>query len=156
VKPATGDLLGTTISNAIPSQNAFITWPGEDRGCSPAGYANNMAVGRLILNGTNGSKFTFVGTGANKALYVDRLELMGTAANLGASVLTNINISSNIRIYYAQALANGESVAEKLSGANAGRFWGYEVVQRREKTSLPAWSPLAVPTFCTECRQRRQ
>ena len=85
---------------------------------------NNLAVGRLILNGSTGSRFSFTGAGAGSALYVDRLELIGSVTNFGAGGLTNITIGSNLRIYYAQAIANGESIAEKLSvsGGNGGRF----------------------------------
>lgn len=123
VKPATGDLLGTTISNtAAPFANALVTWAGKDRGCVPAGFVNNLAIGRLILDGNTGSKFSFNGAGAGNAIYVDRLELIGSATNLGASSLTNILIGSNLRIYYAQALANGVSIAEKLNNGNGGRF----------------------------------
>ena len=126
VKPATGDLLGTTISNAAaPFANVITTWAGKDRGAAPTGYVNNLAVGRLILNGSAGSKFSFTGVGAGNALYVDRLELYGTATNLGASLQTNLFIAPNFKIYYAQALANGESVAEKLSGARGGINGGH-------------------------------
>ena len=123
-KPTTGDLLGTTISNSVPSFaiNPLITWAGKDRGCAPTGYVNNLAVGRLILNGGTGSKINFTGANTGNALYVDRLELMGSATNLGPVGLTNILIGSNMRIYYAQAIANGASIAEKLSGRNGGRF----------------------------------
>ncbi len=123
VKPATGDLLATTISNAAaPFANVLTTWAGKDRGCAPTGYVNNLAVGHLILNGGTGSKFSFTGTGPGSALYVDQLELIGSVTNFGAFGLTNINIGSNLRIYYAQAFANGVSIAEKLAGLNAGRF----------------------------------
>ena len=50
------------------------------------------------------------------------LPICGTTTNFGPAGLTNILIGSNFKIYYAQALANGESIAEKLSGRNGGRF----------------------------------
>ena len=125
VKPATGDMLGTTISNNVPpAATAVITWAGKDLGCVPAGFVNNLAVGRLALDGNARSKFRFTGAGPGSAIYVDRLELYGTATNLGPAGLTNITIDPNMRVYYAQAIANDTSIAEKLqtSLANNGRF----------------------------------
>ncbi len=123
VKPATGDLLGTTISNAASASRLnIITWAGKDRGCAPTGFVNNLAVGHLILSGSTGSRFSFTGTGAGSALYVDRLEVVGSVTNFGAFGLTNVSIGSNMRIYYAEAIANGVSIAEKLAGLNGGRF----------------------------------
>ena len=51
IKPAAGDLLGTTITNIGPA-GKFVqnTWSGQDRGYSLSGYANNAVVGRLILD----------------------------------------------------------------------------------------------------------
>jgi hypothetical protein len=60
VKPRLGDLLGTTILDTAP---AFVEvrhlWAAEDRGCSPAGFTDNVALGRLILDGGNDSLFRF-------------------------------------------------------------------------------------------------
>ena len=123
VKPATGDLLSTTVSNsAAPYVTALSFWAGQDRGCAPTGYVNNLAIGRLILDGSTNSRFSFTGVGVSNALYVDRLEVSGTATNFGPGGLTNILIGSNMRIYYAQAIANKTSIAEKLNGRNGGRF----------------------------------
>ncbi|MFO1487034.1 MAG: hypothetical protein U1F65_01015 [Verrucomicrobiota bacterium] len=129
-KPVNGNLLGTTISNnAAPFRNVIMTWSGKDRGVSPLGFSNNLAVGRLVLNGNAGSKFSFTGTAAGSALYVDRLELLGSITNFGPAGLTNINIGSNIKVYFAQATANGVSIAEQLhrssqmNGGNSGRFY---------------------------------
>src|SRR5439155_7475815 len=75
-RPAAGDLRGTTIQSTAPIFGEVLNfWAGEDRGCAPAGFTNNGALGRLILDGGDDSQFTFRGTGAQNGLYVDYLEL---------------------------------------------------------------------------------
>lgn len=120
VKPAAGDLLGTSITNfAQLSRNVISTWAGEDRGVSIAGYSNNAAIGRLILDANTNGVFTFTGTGTSNAIYVDYLELRDWATNRdehGNPIgLTN---SPNLVIYYAQAVMEGVSVAELLDHEN--------------------------------------
>jgi hypothetical protein len=122
VKPAAGDLLGTTITNIAlaPAKNIINTWAATNFGTSVDGYTNNAAIGRLILDaqGIN-SKFTFNGIGTNNALYVDSLELLDFATNRNVNgdptALTN---NSGMIIYYAQAVQNGVSVADKLNHKN--------------------------------------
>ena len=56
ILPASGDLLGTTISVlASANQNVVNTWAGADRGLTNAGYFNNAALGGLILNASQHS-----------------------------------------------------------------------------------------------------
>jgi hypothetical protein len=51
------------------------------------------------------------------------LELGGQAATRDAEGnFVNFQIAPNMKIYFAQAVANGASIAEKLNGANGGRF----------------------------------
>jgi hypothetical protein len=60
VKPKTGDLRGTTIlDTAPPGAEISHLWAAEDRDCSPAGFTDNVALGRLILDGGNDSLFRF-------------------------------------------------------------------------------------------------
>jgi hypothetical protein len=118
--PINGDLLGTTITNIAPfNKNVINTWAGRDFGDSVAGYSNNAAIGRLILDGSTNSQFTFIGTGASNAIYVDYLELLDQATNRDSHgnpiALTN---SANLVIYYAQAVMEGVSVAELLDHEN--------------------------------------
>jgi hypothetical protein len=138
IKPATGDLLGTTITNVAPTNTSVInTWAGVDRGLSPAGYTNNLAVGRLILDAQPSSianhngAFVFNGAGASNALYVDYLELRDYATNGNNSSSYDfpwLTINTNLVIYFAQAVINGYSVADKIDfasreqGANGGRL----------------------------------
>ncbi len=118
VKPLVGDLLGTTITNYVPgpSKQVINLWAGQDRGISLDGYTNNAAVGRLILDalGAN-STFLFKGAGASNALYVDYLELRDQATNRNISGdVTALAFNTNLIIYYAQAVINGVSAAEKV------------------------------------------
>jgi hypothetical protein len=121
VKPVSGDLLGTTITNiALPTRSVINIWAATNYGVSVAGYANNAAVGHLILDAQgSSSKFTFNGIGTSNALYVDYLELRDYATNRNANgdptALTN---NTGLVIYYAQAVQNGVSVADKLNHKN--------------------------------------
>lgn len=142
IKPALGDLLGTTITLSAPaSRNVVSVWAGQDRGISPAGYTNNVAIGQLILDaspssvdGHNGL-MTFNGAGSNNALYVDCLILTNAATQGNATNQYNfpwLSIGNNMMIYFAQALLpDGTSVAENIdrqskAGANGGRLrWVY-------------------------------
>jgi hypothetical protein len=123
VKPQTGDLLATTVSNTAPSYaNITTIWAGEDRGASPAGFANDLALGHLVLFGGTNSQFTFTGAGGGNALYVDAIDFLGSVSNYDSSGIPNITISPNMRIYYAQATAGGVPISDKLNGLNGGRF----------------------------------
>ena len=134
IKPAQGDLLGTTVTNIAPfGKNINNLWAGLDHGYSNSGYVNNVAVGQLILDirgtvpGTSpagSTKLTFNGTGTNyttNAIYVDCLQLHHYASytNRVGTNLTGLVFSTNLYIYYAQALIDdGSSVAEKIDHFN--------------------------------------
>jgi hypothetical protein len=99
VKPATGDLLGTELETITPM---FVSvdhyWSGIDQGASPAGYNNNEAVGKLVLNEGTDSEFDFHATSTSNAIYADLLDLSQCPDFLDPDVLT---IDSNFVIYYA-------------------------------------------------------
>jgi hypothetical protein len=125
IKPLVGDLLGTTIFMTAPPPNKQVvnTWAGQDYGVSTAGYTNNAALGRLILDALGvHSSFLFNGTGVSNALYVDELDLLDSATNFNGSQVSALNISANMVIYYAQAMVNGVSVAEKLNHLNGNHL----------------------------------
>jgi len=127
IKPALGDLLGTTITNIAPTnKNVINIWAGVDRGSSNSGYMNNAAVGRLILDALGaspGTQFYFSGTGASNAIYVDYLELQDRATNRdGSGNVSALVFNTNLVIYYAQAVINGSSVAEKLNHKNSNHL----------------------------------
>jgi hypothetical protein len=127
-KPATGDLLGTTVSAFVSGpasqQTWYSSWAGQDRGASPNGFINNAAIGRLVLDGSSNGRFSFgAAGGSGKAIYVDSIEFLGNATNADvAGNLISVSISPGMKVYYAQALAGGVSIAEKLNGRNGGRF----------------------------------
>jgi hypothetical protein len=172
LKPPTGDLLGTIVSNTAPAQYVISgltnhsvainnLWAGRDYGVSNSGYTNNVAVGLLVLDaqGAN-SVFRFYGTGASNALYVDELELLDYASytnhDLGGN-LPALIFNTNLVLYYAQAIvAGGTSVAEKLNHKNndhlrwvptyAGHFSGTNIVYPDGTTNGPFNTALAQST----------
>ena len=142
-KPPTGDLLGTTITNISANGQIVINvWPGTDMGCTPLGYAENLALGRMILRSDSNPSghFTFLSpTSSGNALYVDSIQFAGGATNMDASGnLTGITIGPGMKIYYAQALLNGVSIAEKLNGKNGGGFcWVSNYAGVYSSTNVP-------------------
>ncbi len=132
VKPSGGgagygnSLLGTTINLYAPLNRSVVNvWAGTDVGASTAGFTNNLAVGRLILDAlgpTSSTRFTFNGAGTNNAIYVDYLELLDGATNLDngqtGTNFISLNFNTNLVIYYAQAVMNGHSVAQRINHWN--------------------------------------
>lgn len=103
-KPATGDLLGTSVDSVAPSfARVTHVWAGEDRGATRAGYLNNVALGRLALSpgGFAPYAFAFAGAGAANGLYVDLLDL-----SLLSNYQTQLEIDPGLVIYYAAAVLN--------------------------------------------------
>jgi hypothetical protein len=123
-KPASGDLLGTFIYNYAPAPNKLTswTWAGRDFGASTAGYTNNVAVGGLVLDALgNNSTFSFNGTGTSNAIYVDYLEFLDSLTNgiyNSYDFSQWLTINTNMVIYFAQAVADGVSIAEKINEAS--------------------------------------
>jgi len=127
IKPPIGDLLGTTITNYAPAGRDVVNiWSANDVGVSVAGFTNNEAIGRLILDALGtapATRFTFNGTGNSNALYVDDLQLLDSATNTdGGGNFPSLNIATNMVIYYAQAEMNGLSIAQKMNGKNGDRL----------------------------------
>jgi hypothetical protein len=116
-RPTTSDLLGTYLRSTIPrlGQSSHY-WSGTNLGAVSAGFTNNLALGKLTLDGGDGSLFRFFGQGTNNALYVDYLELLNGATNFN-SVLA---IAPNFTIYFANANLGG--IASHLDGAAGGRL----------------------------------
>ena len=124
VKPAQGSLLGTTVHSTSPPDGEVLNlWAADDLGQTPAGFVNNTALGHLILDAGRDSNFRFAGTGPNKALYVDRLELRNFATNIDAGGnFPAIALDPNFKLYYGEAVMNGFSVAERMNGRNGGQL----------------------------------
>jgi hypothetical protein len=124
-RPESASLLGTTVTNRTRDYQRSVTyWAGADRGNDPAAFINNAALGRMILEGGFRCQYHFTGPGPGSAIYIDSLELTGGAAtNVDmAGNFLSLSCDPNMRVYYGQALANGESIAQKLSSVNGGRF----------------------------------
>ena len=130
--PPQASLLATTITNtAFPNAEVDNYWAGKDYGLSPAGFANNAALGRLTLDGQdNGCLFAFFRIGLTNALYVDLLELKdATATNVdNDGNFAGVNLQTNFTLYYGDAVWNGKDISEQLngrygfSGSSGGRF----------------------------------
>lgn len=126
VKPLMGDLLGTTITNIAPGNKSIVDlWAGLDRGASVTGFSNNAAIGHLVLDAfgsapSNG-RFTFNGADviSGNAIYVDEIEFRDYSTNKDANFnMQGITFNPNLVIYFAQAIINNQSVAEKLDKKN--------------------------------------
>lgn len=128
VKPVDGDLLGTTITLNAPLNKSMVNlWAGQDRGYALAGFSNNVAIGHLILDAkgsapSNG-RFTFNGASSGNAIYVDQIEFKDYSTNRDAGLnMSGITFNPNLVIYYAQAILNGSSIAEKLNLKNTNNL----------------------------------
>jgi len=95
----------------------FQDWAGEDRGNSPVGFLNNVALGRLVLDGATNSTFVFSGTdftGGTNGLYINFLELQNNATNFASA----IQIDPNVIVYFADS----NLPPDKLTNAFGGRL----------------------------------
>jgi hypothetical protein len=100
-KPGAGALLGTTLRTTAANFAAVEhTWAAEDRGASKAGFENNAALGRLVINSGFDGLLHFAGAGAKNAMYVDFLSL---GANIAADPTAFIQVAPNLTIYFADA-----------------------------------------------------
>lgn len=118
VKPASGDLLGTTIYTTAPfNRNVPHVWAGANLGPVASGYTNNAALGRLLLDtGTaaiSQNRLSFRGIGPDNALYVDYLELAGTLTN---DLVNHLFIDTNMTLYFANANVSPEALDGQLGG----------------------------------------
>ncbi len=132
-----GDFLGSRLySFAGDLIASTIVWAGEDRGVSNAGYQNNLALGRLVLDGTMGNLFRFRSATTNNALYVDYLELKGDAANYNS----DFGMDPDFTIYFADSNID----PAKLDQSNGGRLrWV------RSYTGLQSSTNIAYPNGTT-------
>lgn len=136
-RPATpGDLLGTRIESRSGTfvQNTH-QWAGLDRGNTNTGYVNNLALGRLVLDGVLLNRFRFTGVSTNNALYVDYLELRtnGVPNSRSADYIGSFAIDPDFTIYFADS--NLDPIA--LSGLGGGRIkWVSSYVGAESGTNL--------------------
>ena len=115
--PTFSSLLGTHVRTTVPRFGlAEHVWAGTDLGASTAGYTDNLALGKLTLDGGVGSTFIFRPSNGVNAMYVDYLELVNAATNYNDP--STIAIDANMTIYFA----NANISAEKLNGSLSGRL----------------------------------
>lgn len=115
--PHTSSLLGTWLSSlAANNQPVDQYWSATNRSANVAGYTNNLALGKLVLDGRPGSRFRFHGIGPNRAMYVDFIELDDNATNFNNG--TAITVDPGFKVYFANANVS----VEKLNGAAGGGF----------------------------------
>ena len=98
-----GSLLGTVIYSKPAILSATHSWPGRDLGRTAAGFQNNLALGKLILDSSSAASLTFQGpdTTNQYALYVDFLDLRGWVLNNFLTALKFPN--TNFTIYFANS-----------------------------------------------------
>jgi hypothetical protein len=138
-KTVSGDLLATHITSMAPNeqQEVFHSWPAEDRGASVAGFNNNLALGKLTLDGAANTLFHFnPGGGKTRAaLYVDYLELLNNATNF-TGTNSAFNIATNMTIYFANANLSPSKIE-----ANPGLVWVKDFAGPLSSTNIVYPSP---------------
>ncbi|MBM3846841.1 MAG: hypothetical protein FJ405_11235 [Verrucomicrobia bacterium] len=100
--PLQGDLPYTTIYSLATNESEVIHVIGAvDYGVSPLGYEDNLAIGRLVLDGTSNTLFRFSPPpgASNVALYVDYLELKNYATNFAVSIV----VDEGCKLYFANS-----------------------------------------------------
>jgi hypothetical protein len=107
------DLMGTyAVIRETNGSEVVITWDGKNLGPTINGYSNNLALGKLTLDGAPGTFFHFVGVPSkDNAIYVDYLELLNNATNFADPSV--FSFDANFKIYFAHA----NIAAGRLNGA---------------------------------------
>jgi hypothetical protein len=111
------------------------TWAGQDRGATAAGYSNNLALGRLVLDGVLLNRFRFRGATANNAIYVDYLEFRnnGVASGNPTDYSGAFAVDPDFTIYFADSNIDPQS----LAGIGGGRIkWVSSFVGPQSATNL--------------------
>jgi len=106
-KPATGNLLGTTVRVVAPEfVEAISSWAASDLGVSRSGYEDNAAVGVLSLDIGIGGTLVFNPVTGTNAIYVERLDLSDL---LYADIQAGANpliLNQGFTLYYASTSDN--------------------------------------------------
>lgn len=115
--PAAGDLLGTRVQTTAPRfASVAHTWAAADRGPSPAGFSNNVALGHLLLDSQAfgelrlGPPLDDAGQPlpGSFALYVDFLEwstnrYVGAASTVAEDPESYLVIEPGLTVYFAMS-----------------------------------------------------
>lgn len=104
LRPANSDLIHTHLTSKAPRfMEVYHIWNAQNRGATDAaGFSNNVALGKLTLDGDLETLFHFSAPSgsANKAMYVDYLDLQNNAL---VNYRTALVIEPNLTIYIADA-----------------------------------------------------
>jgi hypothetical protein len=130
-----GDFLGTSllVQGGLLSDSRIV-WAGDDRGPVVEGFSDNLALGRLTLEGgTNGGPignfFSFHGASVSNAIYVDYLELLNHATNFSFA----LGVSPDFTVYFADSNIS----PEKLDDAGEGRIrWVNQFAGPQSSTNI--------------------
>jgi hypothetical protein len=153
-KPQLGDLLGTRLWTRAPRfVSVAHTWAAEDRGASPVGFTNNVAVGRLLLDSQPFGELRFSppvdGLGypqpGNFGMYVDYLEFStnrytGGQPSVAEAPESYLVIEPGLTIYFAMSNLNPEELDGRFEGrlrwvkSYAGPGSGADVALRDGRT----------------------
>ncbi|HKQ38399.1 MAG TPA: hypothetical protein VJ063_10000, partial [Verrucomicrobiae bacterium] len=116
------DLMGTYATvTSPPGSDVQSIWTGADVGAIAAGYNNNLALGKLTLDGGQDSVVRLSGLAdKKKAMYVDYLELLNNATNFDAPDPSQLGlvVDATLVLYFAHANID----AAKLDGKQSGRI----------------------------------
>jgi hypothetical protein len=125
-----GDFFGSSVHvRGGVFNRSTIVWAGEDRGPTVEGFTDNLALGRLTLDGSVGNLFHFSGAGGSNALYIDYLEFL----NFGTNYTVSLAIDPNFTIYIADA----NVPPDKLTNSLPGRIqWVSEFTGPQSSTNL--------------------
>jgi hypothetical protein len=133
------DTAGDFLSSSVLVQGGIITeslliWAGLDRGPVVEGFSDNLALGRLTLDGGTGAGgignfFHFAGATNGSAIYVDYLELLNHATNFNFA----LGVDPNFTIYFADS----NVPAEKLDETSGGRVrWVSQFIGPQSSTNI--------------------
>ena len=120
-------LLGTVIYSKPAIANATHCWPGRDLGRTAAGFSNNLALGKLILDASATTSFTFQGPDSTNqyALYVDFLDLRGWVTNNGNFLSALKFPSTNFTIYFADSTVSPQTLNNSFFSRGGRLKWVY-------------------------------
>ena len=112
VKPATGNLLGTTVNLTAPEFGISESyWAAADLGPTQAGYQDNAALGVLSLDIAVGGVVSLSQVDSVNAMYVERLELSDL---IYADLENALILSEGMTLYYTTTSDN--VTPEELDG----------------------------------------
>ncbi len=118
-KPASGDLLGTTITISGPRFDLVESvWAGDDRGASANGFQDNVAIGHLVLDGGTGTTLSFRGPNGRNGMYVDFLEFTGSISNsiVAGDLGAGLQVDPSLTIYFADSNLPADQLEQQSGG----------------------------------------